>query len=72
LQPSPKRFDDDHAATAAGTGREPVGGLWRVDRLQRRCHGKQFAGTRDICFAGGTREQAVVADAVETVRQDME
>jgi hypothetical protein len=72
LPPSPKRFDDDHAATAAGTGREPVGGLWRFDRLRRRCHGKQFAGTRYIGLAGGTREQAVVADAVETVRQDME
>ena len=72
MQPSPKRSDDDHAATAAGTGWEPVGGLWRFDRLRRRCHGKQFAGTCDIGLAGGTREQAVVADAVETVRQDME
>ena len=59
LPPSAKRFDDDHAATAAGTGREPVGGLWRFDRRRRRYHGKQFAGTRDIGLAGGTRLRGV-------------
>ena len=46
--------------------------LWRFDRLRRRCHGKQFAGTRDTGLAGGTGEQAVMPDAVEAARQDME
>jgi hypothetical protein len=72
LAPSPEGRNDGHAATAARTGRKPIEGLWWLDRLWWRCHGKQFAGTRDIGLAGGTSEQAVVADAVEAVRQDME
>src|SRR6476659_5378151 len=72
LAPSAKGFDDGHAATAAGTGWEPTGGLWRLGRLWWRSRGKQFAGTRYSGLAGGTGKQAVVANAVEAVRQDME
>jgi hypothetical protein len=35
--------------------------FWRRDNLPRRCHRKQFAGTRYIGLAGGTGEQAVMA-----------
>src|SRR5271166_800111 len=72
LAPSPKDFNDGHAATAAGTGWEPIEGLWCFGRLWWRSRGKQFAGTRYGGLAGGTRKQAVVANAVEAVRQYME
>src|SRR5580693_52657 len=63
LPPSPEGFDDGHAPAAAGTGWEPIEWLWHFDRLRRRCHRKQFAGSRYTCLAGGTGEQAVMADA---------
>jgi hypothetical protein len=72
LPPSPEGLDDDHAAAAAGTGWEPIEWLWHFDRLRRRCHRKRFAGSRYMCLAGGTGEQAVMANAVEAMWQDME
>src|SRR5258708_37889267 len=72
LPPSPEGLDDGHASAAAGTWWEPIGRLWRFDGLRRRCHGEQFAGSRYIGLAGGTGEQAVMADAVEATWQDME
>src|SRR6202051_4270441 len=72
LPPSPKDLDDGHAPAAAGTGWEPIEQFWHFDRLRRRCHGKQLAGTRYIGLAWGTGEQAVMADAVEATWQDME
>src|SRR6202521_2196305 len=72
LPPSPEGLDDGHAPAAAGTGWEPIEWLWHFDRLRRRCHRKQFAGSRYMCLAGGTGEQAVMADAVEAMWQDME
>ena len=35
-------------------------------------YGEQFAGARDVVGAGGLGEQAVVADAVEAVGQDVD
>jgi hypothetical protein len=72
LAPPPKDFNDSHATTAAGTGWEPIEGLWCFGRLWWRSRGKQFAGTRYVGLAGGTGEQAVMPDAVEAMRQDME
>src|SRR3954451_7674148 len=69
LPPSPEGLDDGHAPAAAGTGREPIERFRHFDRLRRRCHGQQFAGTRDVGLACGTGEQAVMADAVEAPRQ---
>src|ERR1700692_2851048 len=71
LAPLPEDLDDGHATAAAGTGWEPIW-FWHFDRLRRRCHGKQLAGTRYIGLACGTGEQAVMADAVEATWQDME
>ena len=45
----------------------------RFDRLwRRRRHGKEFAGTRYIGLPCRAGEQAVMADAVEAMWQDME
>ena len=70
--PACERLDDDHAATAAWASR--VGwfvGLvvigWRHNRDR-----EQGTGEREACLAGAAGEQAVVADAVEPLRQDVE
>jgi hypothetical protein len=55
-----------------GQGGEPIEWLWHFDRLRRWCHRKQFAGSRYMCLAGGTGEQAVTANAVEAMWQDRE
>jgi hypothetical protein len=63
------------APAAARARRAPIERFCRFDSLRlgwRRCHGKQFAGARNIEFAHGAGEQAVVADAVEAMWQDME
>ena len=72
MPPSPEGLDDGHASATAGTGWQPIEWFWHFDRLGRRCHGKQFAGARNTGLACGTGEQAVVADAVEALWQDME
>ena len=70
-------LDDDHAAAATRT--RVRGRLGIVDLgaavirglgLCRR-HGEQFARLGDVVGARTAGEQAVVADAVEAVRQDM-
>jgi hypothetical protein len=72
LPPSFEGLDDGHAPAAAWTGREPIGWLRLLDRLWWRRLAKQFTGLRDAGLAGGTGEQAVMSDAVEPRRQDME
>ena len=47
-------------------------GISRDIVVLRHWHGEQFAGARDVVGAGRSGEQAVVADAVETVRQDVD
>ena len=44
----------------------------RFSRLDCRRHREQFAGAGDIGLAAGAREQAIVPDAVEALRQDVE
>jgi len=64
-------LDDDHAPTTAGHGgRGSV--TARVQRLSRRWRTEQLAGTRDLGLAAGAGEEAVVADAVEALRQHVE
>jgi hypothetical protein len=67
-----KDLDDDHAAAAAWTG-------WLVgvaDGLGRLIltifDGEQLARACDVVGAGPSCEQAVVADAVETLWQDVD
>jgi hypothetical protein len=42
----------------------------RIDR--RHWGGHQFPGARDIGFAGGARQQPIVANAMEALRQNVE
>lgn len=72
LLPPFKGLYDDHASAAARARRAEVlrrigiiGARWRSDV-------QEFAGKREAGLAGGAGEQAVVADAVEAARQDME
>ncbi len=65
-------LDDDHAAAAAWTSRLAgidggTGGLGLGV-----CNGEQLARPRDVVGAGAFGEQAVVADAVEAVRQHVD
>jgi len=67
-----KDFDDDHATTAAWTLRFAVidgggGGL-----AFRFWNGQQFTCPSDGVGAGTAGEQAIMTDAVEAVRQDMD
>jgi hypothetical protein len=72
--------DQEHAAAAAGTGVERVaasgvGGLGVVDCGHRRLgwrNGEQLTAAGKLGSAISISEVAVVTDAVETVRQDME
>src|ERR1700751_5153508 len=61
-------LDDAPAAAAAWTGgRRP-----NISIGLRLWHGEQFARPRDVVGTGGLGEQAVVADAVEALRQDVD
>src|SRR5438132_1895360 len=61
-------LDDDHAAAAAWTGgRRP-----NISIGLRLWHGEQFARPRDVVGTGRLGEQAVVAAAVEALRQDVD
>src|SRR5215831_10113575 len=66
-------LDDDHAAAATWTWRLVVirsigigGFAWE------RWPSEQFAGARDVVGAGGLCQQAVVADAMEALGQDVD
>ena len=72
LHPALEGLDDEHAPAAAGTGRPWI---WRLDRLNARdwrWHRKQSPGAGDVGLAAGAGEQAVVADAMEALRQNVE
>src|SRR5205814_5689416 len=65
-------LDDDHATAAAWTSRLAGidggnGGL-----ALRFCHGEQLTRAGDVVGARATGEQAVVTDAVEALRQDVD
>jgi hypothetical protein len=69
-----ERLDDDHASAAARTRvRERLGfGVLGISGLGLcRRHVKQTAGPGDVVGARAAGEQAVVADAVEASRQDV-
>ena len=72
LPPALERLDDDHASAAARAWRADVVRFFRVVVIGRRGDVQQFAGEREAGLAGGAGEQAIVADAVEAARQDVE
>src|SRR5258708_9160419 len=65
-------LDDDHAAAATWTCRLVVIGSIGIGRFALRLwRSEQFADARDVVGAGGLGQQAVVADAGEALRQDV-
>src|SRR5438445_11800090 len=73
-----ENLDRDHAAAAARAEMRWSCRLVGIDRTRigivvlRHCDGEQLAGPRDVVGAGRSGEQAVVADAGEAVRQQLE
>src|SRR5712672_1873002 len=63
---------DDHAAAATWTCRLVVIGSIGIGRFALRVwRSEQFADARDVVGDGGLGQQAVVADAVEALMQDV-
>src|SRR5260221_5840320 len=77
LLPALEGLDGDHAAAAAGARMLRclwlfwlgVGSLDGIDRDEWHC--EQLTGACNVAGSGGIVEQAVMADAVEPLRQDM-
>src|SRR5262245_39144082 len=69
-----KDLDNDHAATAAGARMSVGGGHVLIDLVGVWIYAgdKQVACLGDRVGFGGTGEQAVVADAMETLGQDVQ
>jgi len=67
-----EHLDDDHATTAAGTSRlaGTAGGNGRL--AFRFCDGEQLTGACDVICTSAFGEQAVVADAVQALWQDVD
>src|SRR5256886_15992893 len=66
-------LDDDHAAADTWTCRIVVIGSISIGRFALRLwRNEQFADARDVVGAGGVGQQAVVADAVEPLGQDVD
>ena len=72
LPPPFEHLDDDHASAAAGAWRAEVVwfGRWIIYDVRRGR--EQAAGEREAGLAGAAGEQAVVPDAMEATRQDVE
>src|SRR5260221_9213391 len=65
-------LDEDHAAAATWTCRLVVIGSIGIGRFALRLwRSEQFADARDVVGAGGVGQQAVVADAGEALREDV-
>ena len=72
-----KGLDYQHAAAATWTSkralrRVAICGIIASMLSLRLCHGKEFAGARDVVGTRRFGEQAEVADAVKPLRQDMD
>ena len=65
-------LDDDHATAAAWTTRLGLIGGGNGGLAVRFCNGEQLTRAGDVVGARAAGEQAIVADAVEAVRQDMD
>src|SRR5215831_12753386 len=63
---------DDHTAAAAGAWRTQVGQRSGIIELSSCRYREQLPGTRDIVFAAGAGEEAVVPNAMEALRQNVE
>ena len=72
LSPAGEHLDDDHASAAARAWRAEVVWFHRWIVHGGRRDREQFASEREAGLAGAAGEQAVVTDAMEAARQDVE
>jgi len=71
LAPALKGLDDEHASPAAWAWRVGIIGFDWCGCGHGRGGGEQLAGAFELRLAGGTGEQAVMADAVEAFWHDV-
>ena len=73
LPPALEGLDDDHASAAAGAWRaEVVRFVWSCRHRAAAATASSSRAQREAGLAGGAGEQAVVPDAMEAARQDVE
>lgn len=70
--PAFEHLDDNHSPAAAGAWRAEVVRFVRGIIIRWRGDVQQFASEREAGLAGGAGEQAVVPNAAEAARQDMD
>jgi len=67
-----QHLDDDHVAATAWTWRCRIGLHDRNVVGGRLCDPKQLTGALEMGLARGAREQAIMADTVETLGKDVQ
>ena len=72
MAPAGKGRDDGHVPTAAWAWRAMVGRFFRFGLLDRCSDAQQLAGERHGVLVRRTGEQAVMPDAMEAARQDVD
>ena len=72
MAPALEGVDDDHAPAAARTRGWLIGWFDRFSRLNGRRCSEQLPDAGDISLTACAREQAVVPNAVEALRQDVQ
>ena len=72
LLPAREGFDHDHMPAAARTRWPSIRWIFERVVLGRWRYREQLSGECDVGFVRSTGEQAIVADAMEALGQDME
>ena len=72
LAPAFEGFDDDHASAAAWAWGSGIVGFDRCGCGHGRGDPEQLAGVFEVSLAGGASEQAVMTDAVEALRENVD
>nr|CAM78245.1 hypothetical protein MGR_P0016 [Magnetospirillum gryphiswaldense MSR-1] len=67
-----EKLDDHHAPATAGTWPRGIGGFIRDIGFCRRGDGQKRANAFEACLSAGRGKQAVMTDAMESARQDVQ
>ena len=72
LAPAFEGLDDEHASATAWARRAGIVGFDRRDIGHGRDNTEQLAGVFEVSLAGGASEQAVMTDAMEALRENVD